>query len=216
MTQVTIPSPVMLAVPGRVRPYHSTPVRVARPSRGAVLVTSLIILTIMTIIGVNAMRAIVLEERMAGNLKEQAGAFQAAEAGVQAALTAIEQRDQPPRPDQWGAGSLFESCGMTDADDARACTLLEDTLADWTAVTEPTMGAALSSFGGTALTGVTDAKQPRVVVESRYVGLGEEENFEVAVQRRGVNLYTVTALGTGPGGQSEIILQATIPKVYDW
>jgi len=200
----------------RVQPGGSPPCRAPRTLNGAVLVTSLIILTIMTVIGINAMRSIVLEERMAGNLKEQAEAFQAAEAGIQAALTAVEQSAQPPRPDQWGAGSLFESCRMTDADTASACTLLEETLANWNGSTEPTMGATLSSFGGTSISSLADARQPRIVVESRYVGLGEEENFEVAVQRRGVHLYTVTALGTGEGGQSEIILQATIPKVYAW
>jgi Tfp pilus assembly protein PilX len=153
---------------------------------------------------------------MAGNLKEQAGAFQAAEAGAQAALTAIEQSAQPPRPNTWGDGSIFDACKMTDADATAACTLLEDALADWNDSTVPDQGVTLSSFGGTALTDLAEAKQPRVIVESRYVGLGEEENFEVLVQRRGVHLYTATALGIGPSGQSEIILQTTIPKVYAW
>ena len=198
----------------RTRPWGQS--RTTRPLSGAVLVTSLIILTIMTIIGVNAMRSIVLEERMAGNLKELAGSFQAAEAGAQAALTAVEKSAAPPRPDQWGTGSLFESCSIRDADDASACTVLIDSLTDWNGSAEPTMGVTLSSFGGGALTGLADAQQPRIIVESRYVGLGEEENFEVAVQRLGVHLYSVTALGTGPGGQAETVLQTTIPKVFSW
>lgn len=187
-----------------------------RAQRGVVLVTSLIILTIMTVIGLNAMRSVVLEERMAGNLKEQTRAFQAAEAGVQAALTAIERSAQPPQTNAWGTASLVDACTLMDPDTDSSCTLLEDILADWKGAEAPALGVPLSSFGDTGLKDLSADAQPRVVVESRYVGLGEEENFEVAVQRRGVHLYTVTALGTGPAGQSEVILQTTIPKVYDW
>lgn len=53
-----------------------------RAQRGAVLVVSLIILLIMTIIGVSSMKNTTLEERMAGNLRDQNLAFQSAEAAL--------------------------------------------------------------------------------------------------------------------------------------
>jgi len=53
-----------------------------RAQRGAVLVVSLIILLIMTIIGVSSMKNTTLEERMAGNMRDQNLAFQSAEAAL--------------------------------------------------------------------------------------------------------------------------------------
>ena len=51
---------------------------------GAVLVVSLLLLLVMTIIGVTAMSTNSLEERIAGNLRDQDLAFQATESAVRA------------------------------------------------------------------------------------------------------------------------------------
>ena len=50
--------------------------------QGAVLVMSLIILLLMTIIGVSSMKTTTLEERMAGNMRDQNLSFQSAEAAL--------------------------------------------------------------------------------------------------------------------------------------
>ncbi len=50
--------------------------------RGAVLIVSLIFLLLMTLIGVTAMQTTTLQERMAGNMRDQNLAFQAAEAAL--------------------------------------------------------------------------------------------------------------------------------------
>ena len=57
---------------------------------GSVLVISLIILVAMTLIGITAMRTSVLEEKMAGNLRDKELAFQAAEAALRAAEQNIQ------------------------------------------------------------------------------------------------------------------------------
>lgn len=49
---------------------------------GAVLVVGLIILLLLSLLGVQAMRSNVLQERMAGNMRERNVAFQAAEAAL--------------------------------------------------------------------------------------------------------------------------------------
>lgn len=51
---------------------------------GVVLIISMIVLTLMTLIGVTAMRDTNLQERMAGNLRDRDLAFQAAEAALRA------------------------------------------------------------------------------------------------------------------------------------
>ena len=48
--------------------------------RGAALIVGLIILVVLTLIGVQAMRTSLVQERMAGNMRERNVAFQAAEA----------------------------------------------------------------------------------------------------------------------------------------
>ncbi len=53
-----------------------------RSQSGAVLVVSLLILMIMSIIGISSMQNTLLEERMAGNLKDQNMALEAAEAAL--------------------------------------------------------------------------------------------------------------------------------------
>ena len=57
---------------------------------GSVLIISLILLVAMTLIGVTAMRTTVLEEKMAGNMRNKEVAFQAAEATLRAAERYIQ------------------------------------------------------------------------------------------------------------------------------
>jgi Tfp pilus assembly protein PilX len=127
--------------------------RARNATAGAVLITGLLILAVMTILGLGFMRGTILQERMTGNLKEQAGAFQAAEAALQGALTAIEQSASPPGLDAWGPGSLVEACRVTDSDVAPACTHLETVLSDWRSSATPTGGVPLANLGASDLSG---------------------------------------------------------------
>lgn len=56
-----------------------------RYQRGSVLVIALIMLLLLTMLGVSGMRGTGLEERMAGNMRDQHLAFQAAEAALRGA-----------------------------------------------------------------------------------------------------------------------------------
>lgn len=53
-----------------------------KQQRGVVLIISLIILLLMTIIGISSIKMTTLEERMAGNLRDQNLSFQSAEAAL--------------------------------------------------------------------------------------------------------------------------------------
>jgi len=157
------------------------------------------------------MRSSLLEERMSGNLREQVDAFEAAEAGLQAALTAIEARPEPPTPSLWGAGSYGMGCLAVDADNSTHCTRLDDALADWRGTGVPTAGVPITNFGGAALSGA--AEQPRIVLEQQFVPINSL-GFDELGRQRGISFFTVTALGTGTVGQSERIVETTIAKVY--
>ena len=51
---------------------------------GAVMITALMILLLMTIFGISTMDTNILEEKMAGNMRDRNVAFQAAEAALRA------------------------------------------------------------------------------------------------------------------------------------
>lgn len=59
--------------------------------KGAALVTSLIILLMLTLMGVAAMQTTTLEEKMAGNLRNENLAFQAAEAALRAGEAYLQE-----------------------------------------------------------------------------------------------------------------------------
>lgn len=58
--------------------------------RGLVLVVSLIFLLLMTLVGITSIRTSTLEEKMAGNTRDQNLAFMAAETALREAETALE------------------------------------------------------------------------------------------------------------------------------
>ena len=62
-----------------------------KAQRGAALIVALIMLVIMALLGVAAMQNTTMEERMAGNVRQQYRAFQAAEAGLRRAEEEIEE-----------------------------------------------------------------------------------------------------------------------------
>ncbi len=90
---------------------HHAPIGHARPrQRGAVLVISLLILLIMTLIGITGMQTSVLEERMAGNYRDIALAFQASE-------TALRDAESRIRDSIDGLTGFSDACtdGLCDA-----------------------------------------------------------------------------------------------------
>jgi type IV pilus assembly protein PilX len=66
-------------------------VSVASSQRGIVLVTGLIFLVILTLLGITALQSTILEEKMAGNLRDETLAFQAAEAALRSGEYFLEQ-----------------------------------------------------------------------------------------------------------------------------
>ena len=58
-----------------------------KDQRGVVLIVSLIFLLVLTLIGVTASQSTILQERMAGNVKDRNMALQASEAALRAGET---------------------------------------------------------------------------------------------------------------------------------
>ncbi len=96
----------------------------ARPARqqGAALILSLVFLLLLTILGITAVSTSTLQEKMAGNMKDQNVSFQAAESGLRGGETqllslasiSIAASGLLPIPDSSGSSGVF-STGNVDA-----------------------------------------------------------------------------------------------------
>lgn len=84
-------------------------VQSCRPKRqaGAVLFVSLIMLLVLSVIGVTAMQATTLEEKMAGNLRDQTLAFQASEAALREGEVWL---GDPTRTEPTAQGACSSAC----------------------------------------------------------------------------------------------------------
>jgi len=72
---------------------------------GSVLIISLLLLIIMTLLGLSSMNTTVMEERMAGNLRNSNLAFMAAESALREAEEIITTFDKNTRPDARNDGA---------------------------------------------------------------------------------------------------------------
>jgi len=173
---------------------------------GIALVISLIMLLLLTIIGVTAMRVTGLEEKMAGNSKDQNVAFQAAE---------ISLRDS----EAWLDAQVLEPTPVSNPSlPARVWTFnsmdpIQNSISWWQ---EPTRdktwweGGATVQYG-TAIPPVST--RPYSVIElKQYVS--DTLLLGTANAQAGLSYYQVTARGTGGSDLSKVLLQSTIIRRY--
>ncbi len=164
---------------------------------GIVLVVSLIMLLLLTIIGLTGVQVTSLEEKMAGNSKDQNLAFQAAEAAIRAgeaniasvvAITAFN-----------GSNGLY---GLG------ASTYNYATSAAWT-----TAGTAEFNSGFSVNT------QPRYFV--KHIADVEGPEGDISIGNSGdntpgakISYFTITARGTGGRDSSQVFLQTYYGKRF--
>ncbi len=210
---------------------HRRPVRTRRTwvrahlplNRGAVLIVGLIVLVVMTLLGISGMRTATLQELMARHAKDRNSAFQAAEAGMQAALSYLATLRVPPVVDATGQGPLRPGCQVSDWDprscpsgSVHPCCFLASVIDAWEhypdAQTTELAGQTLAVFSGAGLDKIPDTNQPHFVIESRFVP--DQPTFEYDSQRRGTYYFTVAAVGFDPATNSRAILQTTITKSF--
>lgn len=178
---------------------------------GVVLVITLILLLVMTLLGISAVRGTTLEERMAGNWRDQNIALQAAEAALRAGERRLAPEIEPPP--LWAYPDCPENtlCEVFSARDNRLRPTEEGLMssdaeahAEW---------LSLSIEYDAALTGV--ARQPRSLTEHRgHVRDHLVSGFGPAFET-GRDLYRITALGAGQSPVSRIVLQTHFAKRYN-
>lgn len=162
--------------------------------RGAVLVTSMLLLMVLTIIGVTVMQMSRMQERMAGNSRDVSLAFQAAEGALRNAEQHIENYKVRP---------LLCSTGPCDVWDEQAPdSAIANKDADWW--DDNGQSYDLEEFAG--------VKEPPVAVieqlnEFNAGGMGWDD----ADPR---DFYQVTSRSTGGSGEAVVVLQTTYTKKF--
>lgn len=160
---------------------------------GAVLITGLIFLVMLTLIAIAAMQSTTLEERMAGNARSRDLAFQGAEAAVRAAEVVLSGASLP---------------AFNGSKAGYYAQLANGASADYWKNTHDWAGQSVAYVG--TLTGV---KEARFVVEALPAswGSGGDDSL-VAKPLSGGEIFRITARGIGADGTSTVILQTTFRR----
>lgn len=203
-------------------PQPATPLRLARPrrrQRGAVLIFGLVILLVVTMVGISGQQGTILQERMAGNMRQNNIAFQAAEAALQVGLSYVEDK-HPIIATDAGTAHVWTSCTAVDAESTEAarCARFGDVLENWRgSLNQVSAGAAYADVA--KLTDAGSANFPFVAAQPRlYIELLEHRDGSALDAQEGSDpanvdfYYTVTAVGFGGNGQARAIVQSTIVK----
>lgn len=152
---------------------------------GAVLITGLIFMVVLTLIVTASMKTTVLEEKMAGNVRDRDLAFQAAEAALRAGESVLSAASPPSVS---ASGPYFTVGVRTDT--------------YW--LTQHNWETSVA-FGHT-LTGVSSA--PRYVLEE-MPAINSENGSSRFGPLSESGMYKITARGVGGNPNTVVILQTT-------
>lgn len=171
---------------------------------GAALVISLIILLVMTLIGVSSLQTTTFEEKMTGNIRDKAMAFEAGEAALREAETFIE--------DNIETLGDFDSNGTDGLYNKDIEKIWEQV--DWEGTDSGNTNDALTS---TTIPGTATA--PKYVIQhyASYTLEADQYNLDNYGQGTGageIHMFRITVRGTGGSNNAVAILQSTYGKVF--
>jgi len=183
-----------------MRPANSQLRQYGIHQRGAILVTSMLLLLVLTIIGVTVMQMSRMQERMSGNSRDVNLAFQAAEGALRAAEQFIG--DQEIRP---------ITCSGADAG---TCPVIAEGTVDGTTANqdEDWWEEKGQTYDQAEMDGLNTA--PTAVIEE--LGFVRTDGGVVMGQDPpdGRDFYQVTSRSTGGSGLAEIVLQSTFTRKF--
>lgn len=163
-------------------------------SRGVVLIVSLLLLVVLTLLAAMGMRGTLMQEKMAGNMRDRDVAFQAAESAVRAAEKWLSARDDPPprsETDLSGHPDMVYSPEV----DLRALPALSQ--AWWNDDNNTRPGPAIP----------LSAHQPRYAVQ--YLDF-RPDTYDVGfAQPQGRSFYRIIGHGTGITESARVVIQTT-------
>jgi len=171
--------------------------------RGSVLLISLVVLLVLTLLGLSGMRSTVLEEKMAGNMRDSELAFQAAEAALREAERFIEtdiisivafDNDGSDGLYNNSDDRIWENITWTDAD-----------------------SLVYAGFDSASAADINVTTAPRYVIQ-HLVSLGSQAdvlnqgNYGQGTGAGTTETFLITARGTGGSDSAVVFLQSTYGK----
>jgi len=169
---------------------------------GAVLITSLIFLVLLTILGFSASRGVIMQELISRNLSDQNLALQAAEAALKYAESCIRNSDGLP---SGGSNSVASLCVPGVASGVPlfpyADNLLQNAPASfWTTTNGTPYGGSVQGGGSLTLPSGTLSSQPSYVIALM--------NQSACVTAAATCVYQITSWGTGINANTQRIVQS--------
>lgn len=166
--------------------------------QGSALIIGLIMLVVLSMIGLSSLQTTMLQERMAGNLRDRSLAFEAAEVALREGEM-VARRDFVPNA---APGSAFSGPGLFDRMEGNPVAL------DLTDLTDPDGQIDYMEDNGVAIDVVDQTfLPPRYIVERQ-----ESWPLTLGSGADTVNIesFKITALGFGGTADAVVILQSTI------
>lgn len=184
-------------------------INVASTQRGAVLITGLIFLVVLTLLGTTALQSTILEEKMAGNLRDETLAFQAAEAALRSGERFLEQ---VTIPEFNGSNGLYHhACSSAsnpdtegeEVDEPHSCSPTPD----------PVTGMAWDADDSREIDVTMDgvANQSRYFIEQlpSVPQMGDGGSAQQSGASLNANMFRIVARGTGGTETAIVLLQST-------
>lgn len=182
------------------------PLKLPKKQRGSTLVNALIMLIVLTMLMISAMRANIIEERMAGNARDWNVAFQAAEAALRDAERDIMTVTRVSGLTGFATGcSDTGLCLVSTTGTPIWVSLANDNDAGW--VSGANSGKSVKYGTHTGAAELPDvAAQPHYIIEAISV----PQSGSIKKPQAGGNFdyfYRVTAVGFGASISSRVMLQ---------
>ncbi|CAK0772518.1 type IV pilus assembly protein PilX [Gammaproteobacteria bacterium] len=188
----------------------------ARKQRGMVLIVALVFLTVMTLIGVSALKGSAQQERMVGNARQRSQAFHATEAALTAAEITLQATTLPLFDNSTPGLRQQMSTGNCDLSTFWVNGYCWSGVASVDCSTTPpsTLTSTSCTTASQFRTGILDAtleEQPRYVIEqlSNVKVSGSSVKFG---PNTGSGYYRITARGLGGTQSATVILQSTFRR----
>lgn len=163
-----------------------------RRQRGAVLIVALVLLLVLTILGTAGIQDTVITERMAGNHRDVALAFESAEME----LRRLERSIAKTEPDFTGPMHGYEV-----PDTTQGVSPFEDSMYADSNVPMSSLSAHVDTL-------------PEYYVERLPLVEGPRDSIVLDGPARTFQYYRITAKGHGASPQTEVILQSTYLPPY--
>jgi type IV pilus assembly protein PilX len=187
-------------------PISSHTVRAPHAQRGAILVTSLLLLMVLTVLGIATMKMTNMQERMAGNTRDLNLALQGSEAALRDGESTIDPFLNPvpvPLP------SSLMGCAICQPG-TLPLGIENPGVFDWNANAQEYGVDGVAELSDPALDGHL-AEEPRyTIAEIAFIEdslLNGHDYYE-----DGLFFYQLTARSTGASGMANVVLQSTFAR----